>query len=244
MAKAQVAPNLASLEAFPLTCVECKNPMQEKHAIWLAAEHKARPLGLVVCSRECYQANVSRALKRKVCPVCGSQFDPPNTAGRPRQYCSPKCQREREKAYAKAIRRLAKGVSGDPREPNWDDSASIGEYIGRLEADKANQEMLLTRILNRRPGGEQGRVADEAALPADIELSLLLVNTCKATIVRLRNLISSASRRQSELLERQYVNRGTTEYHHREQQLARERFAWMSVLVEDEPEPKIPGGVW
>lgn len=176
--------------------------MQAKHAIPLVAPvHRAYERGLLVCSKECYSANHSRARRRRQCPVDGTLFDPPTDLGRPNQYCSDRCRIERERAYQKAIRRLAKGAPYS--EPNWSKSDSIGKYLGELESDVAILRTLETRLRGKRPNGE-GQIDDEARLVKrngePVEAQDFLLEACKAEIQRLNDKIVDARRRQAALV--------------------------------------------
>lgn len=134
--------------------------------------------GLTFCSGGCLTDYNMRALAGRVCPNCQARFDPKGgKAGRPQQYCSDVCRRDRERRYAKALRRLARRDGGVPRLTERT-PAGFRRQIAEINEALEEYGLLWTRLTGRRPDGERGSFADEAALPVspDKQLQVALSN--------------------------------------------------------------------
>lgn len=99
------------------------------------------------CSEECRDANaVEYATTRIRCAACPRMFTRERDAtGRPRKFCSDKCQKAHAAAIARALRALSNGRSGLPA-PQGDSAEHLVRHIAALEDYDADLRLLASKV--------------------------------------------------------------------------------------------------
>ncbi|MEQ7126673.1 hypothetical protein ABN034_19340 [Actinopolymorpha sp. B11F2] len=129
------------------TCGRCGAKVSPMTAVYGGVDTRTRQRISPFCSEECRNANaVEYAVARIRCAACPRMFTRERDAtGRPRKFCSDKCQKAHAAAIARALRALSNGRSGLPSQPG-ESAEQLVRHLAELESYDADMRLLASKL--------------------------------------------------------------------------------------------------